>query len=50
VRYRYGHESFLLLKAAGANIDFKTYRGLRHGINPTELSDMTEFLTGILNA
>lgn len=49
VLYKFGHESFLLLKAAGAQIELKTYAGLGHSINPSELSDMTEYLRSILN-
>jgi len=44
VKYRFGVQSFDILKEAGANVQMKTYKGLRHSINPIELSDMVEFL------
>ncbi|BDA41540.1 Acyl-protein thioesterase 1 [Coccomyxa sp. Obi] len=45
VKYKFGVQSFDLLKQAGANVNMKTYRGLHHSINPTELSDMVDFMT-----
>ena len=48
VKYRFGVQSFNILKEAGSNVQMKTYKGLHHSINPTELSDMVEFLTQTL--
>lgn len=44
VQYVYGQESFQKLKSAGSPIDFKTYQGLGHGIDPQEVQDITSFL------
>jgi predicted esterase len=35
--------SYELLQKAGAHVEFKTYMGLRHSVNPAELSDMVDF-------
>lgn len=48
VKYRFGVQSFEILKEAGSNVQMKTYKGLHHSINPTELSDMVDFLTQAL--
>ena len=45
VQYVYGQESFQKLKSAGSPIDFKTYQGLGHGIDPQEVQDITSFLS-----
>lgn len=45
VRYAYGQESLQRLKAAGAPIDFKTYHGLGHSVDPKEVEDITGFIT-----
>ena len=44
VQYRFGQMSYEALKQAGANVEMKTYVGLRHGINPAELADMVAFV------
>ena len=44
VRYVYGQESFQKLKAAGSPIEFKTYQGVGHGVDPKEVQDITSFL------
>ncbi len=50
VKYKFGVQSFELLKQTGANVNMKTYRGLHHSINPTELSDMVEFMSQSLTS
>ena len=50
VRFEYGNESYQHLKAAGANIEFKAYPGVPHGVAPQEIEDITAFLTKILPA
>lgn len=44
VKYVYGQESFQRLKQAGAAIDFKTYQGLGHSVDPREVQDITGFI------
>lgn len=44
VKYAYGQESYKRLKAAGSPIDFKTYQGLGHGVDPKEVQDITAFI------
>ena len=43
VKYKFGQMSYEALKEAGADIEMKTYVGLHHSINPTELLDMVTF-------
>ena len=49
VKYKFGQMSYDALKQAGADIELKTYVGLHHGINPTELADMVTFAAECLN-
>lgn len=44
VKFVYGQESFQRLKQAGSAIDFKTYQGLGHGVDPREVQDITSFI------
>ena len=44
VQYAYGQESYQRLKKAGSSIDFKTYQGLGHGVDPQEVQDITQFI------
>ena len=44
VQYVYGQESYQKLKAAGCLVEFKTYQGLGHGVDPREVQDITAFL------
>ena len=43
MQYSFGQMSYELLHKAGANVEFKTYMGLRHSVNPAELYDMADF-------
>lgn len=38
-----------MLKEAGAQLEFKSYVGLHHGINTAEITDMTNFIASVLS-
>lgn len=42
--HKYGVESYELLKAAGVNVNMKTYQGLGHSLAPKEIIDIKAFL------
>ena len=44
VKYMYGQASYERLQAAGSPINFKTYQGLGHGVDPQEVQDITRFI------
>jgi len=44
VQYAFGQESYQRLKQAGTSIDFKTFQGLGHGVDPREVQDITGFI------
>ena len=38
-----------MLKEAGAQLNFKSYVGLHHGINTAEITDVTNFMSSVLS-
>eukprot|EP00775_Hariotina_reticulata_P004763 gene4762-5013_t len=48
VEYKFGVNSYNMLKELGCDITFKTYRGMAHGANPQELADVKAFLQKVL--
>lgn len=50
VFYEYGKDSFAKLKAAGADIDFKTYSRMGHSAVPEELKAVLEFIASKIPA
>ncbi len=49
VAYEYGQESAHLLKGAGANLEFRTYKWMGHEARADELQDIKAFLQSQLN-
>ncbi|GAB4821421.1 hypothetical protein N2152v2_008467 [Parachlorella kessleri] len=49
VAYEYGQESAHLLKDAGANLEFRTYKWMGHEARADELQDIKAFLQSQLN-
>jgi predicted esterase len=48
VGYHFGELSQQKLKAAGANLTFKSYKGLGHSLAPQEILDVKAFLKSCL--
>ena len=50
VQYKHGVESYEALKAAGALVEFKTYKGLGHSAHPQEIDDVRTFVKDALGS
>ncbi len=48
VHFRFGQMSAEMLQEAGAQLEFKSYVGLHHGINTAEITDTVEFIASVL--
>lgn len=48
VNYQFGVNTFNTLKGMGADIEFKTYRGMGHSATPSELAAVGEFFGKVL--
>jgi lysophospholipase-2 len=48
VEYKFGVNTYNMLKEAGANVTFKTYNGMAHGACPQEIADVGNFLQQVL--
>lgn len=48
VEYKFGVNTYNMLKELGANITFKTYNGMAHGAVPQEIADVGAFLKKVL--
>jgi predicted esterase len=48
VNYSFGVDTYNSLKEMGANVEFKTYRGMGHSAVPSELAAVQAFLAKVL--
>jgi predicted esterase len=48
VNYGFGVSTYNALKELGADVDFKTYRGMGHSAMPSELAAVSAFLKKVL--
>ena len=44
VKHEWGLETSTILKELGWKVDFRTYKGLEHSVDPREIDDLEKYL------
>ena len=44
VKHEWGLETSPILKELGWKVDFRTYKGLEHSVDPREIDDLEKYL------